>query len=66
MTSVVLDEGVRAGTNVMAGLKQRHVDSRPFFPPVSSFPMFESRAEANPVAVPGGPARASTCRAVTT
>lgn len=51
MTSVVLDE--RAGVSrdkVMAELKERHVDSRPFFPPVSSFPMFKNCAAQNPVA----------------
>ncbi len=34
----------------MAGLKERQIDSRPFFPAMSSFPMFESRQSENPVA----------------
>jgi perosamine synthetase len=51
MASVVLDEGLGVSRDaVVAGLKQRHIDSRPFFPPMSSFPMFASRAETNPVA----------------
>jgi perosamine synthetase len=51
MTSAVLDEGAGVGRDdLMAGLRERHVDSRPFFPALSSFPMFESRAEQNPVA----------------
>jgi perosamine synthetase len=51
MTSVVLDENLGISRNeVLAGLKQRRVDSRPFFPPVSSFPMFQSREAENPVA----------------
>ena len=51
MTSIVLDE--RLGMerdDVIAGLKARHVDSRPFFPPMSSFPMFRSMAAQNTVA----------------
>jgi perosamine synthetase len=51
MSSVVIDDSVGVGRDaVIAGLRQRHIDSRPFFPPMSSFPMFASRAEANPVA----------------
>jgi perosamine synthetase len=51
MTSVVLDEGLGVSRDaVMAGLKERHVDSRPFFPPISSFPMFASCQERNPAA----------------
>ncbi len=51
MTSVVFDEGLGVSRDaVIAGLKERHVDSRPFFPPISSFPMFASCAERNPVA----------------
>lgn len=48
MTSIVL--GDRAGLTrdeVIGGLKQRRVDSRPFFPPMSSFPMFTSCAAQN-------------------
>ncbi|HVA49410.1 MAG TPA: DegT/DnrJ/EryC1/StrS family aminotransferase [Pirellulales bacterium] len=51
MTSIVL--GPRVGISrdgVMAQLKERHVDSRPFFPPASSFPMYANAAERNPVA----------------
>jgi perosamine synthetase len=51
MTSIVLDDRAGIGRDdVMAGLKERHVDSRPFFPPVSSFPMFANGAGRNPVA----------------
>jgi perosamine synthetase len=49
MSSIVLDEGLGISRNdAIAGLKARHVDSRPFFPPMSSFPMFEKAN--NPVA----------------
>jgi perosamine synthetase len=51
MTSIVLAEGIGITRDeVIAALKQRHIDSRPFFPPMSSFPMFQNRASANPVA----------------
>jgi perosamine synthetase len=51
MTSIVLDDALQVDRDdVIAGLKARQVDSRPFFPPISSFPMFESRATQNPVA----------------
>jgi perosamine synthetase len=51
MSSVVLDDRPGVGRDaVIAGLKQWNIDSRPFFPPMSSFPMFASRADANPVA----------------
>jgi perosamine synthetase len=36
--------------DVIKGLKERGVDSRPFFPPMSSFPMFKNQAANNPVA----------------
>jgi perosamine synthetase len=51
MSSAVLDEnlGVRRD-GLMAGLKERHIDSRPFFPPMSSFPMFRCAEDRNPVA----------------
>jgi perosamine synthetase len=51
MSSIVLadDSGVPRDA-VIAGLKQRHIDSRPFFPPMSSFPMFTSCSSRNPVA----------------
>ncbi len=51
MTSIVLNASVRLERDaVIAGLKSRGIDSRPFFPPVSSFPMFRSLAAENPVA----------------
>jgi perosamine synthetase len=51
MTSVVLDGGGRvARDRVMAILKRAGVDSRPFFRPLSSQPMFQSCAARNPVA----------------
>ncbi|HEX4000566.1 MAG TPA: DegT/DnrJ/EryC1/StrS family aminotransferase [Pirellulales bacterium] len=51
MTSVVLgDRFAVTRDEVMAGLRERGVDSRPFFPPLSSFPLFESRKTANPAA----------------
>src|SRR5258708_1975269 len=41
MTSVVLDDDWNVSRDeVIARLKQRGIDSRPFFPPISSFPMF--------------------------
>jgi perosamine synthetase len=51
MSSVVLDEGGSALRNlIMTELKQAGVDSRPFFRPVSSQPMFQVREAQNPVA----------------
>jgi perosamine synthetase len=51
MSSVVLGDKARVGRDdVIKGLKERGVDSRPFFPPMSSFPMFKSCAAENPVA----------------
>lgn len=51
MTSVILDDSLPAGRDeVMAALKSRHIDTRPFFPPISSFPMYEGRAASNLVA----------------
>ncbi len=51
MSSIVLGDEFSLGRDqVMAGLKQRDIDSRPFFLPISSFPMFENRRDANPVA----------------
>ena len=51
MTSIVLNDKSRVGRNeVIKGLKERGVDSRPFFPPMSSFPMFKSCEVQNPVA----------------
>ncbi|HEY2147144.1 MAG TPA: DegT/DnrJ/EryC1/StrS family aminotransferase, partial [Pirellulales bacterium] len=51
MTSVVLGEQLAISRDdVITGLKERGVDSRPFFPAISSFSMFESRERENPVA----------------
>ena len=51
MTSAVLDDGLGVSRDaVIAGLAERHIDTRPFFPPMSSFPMWESCAGRNPVA----------------
>lgn len=51
MTSVILDERLGVSRDqVIAGLRQRSIDSRPFFPPLSSLPMYENRQEQNPVA----------------
>jgi perosamine synthetase len=51
MTSIVLDDSLNIKRdNVLAGLKQFGVDCRPFFPPISTFPMFVSCASQNPVA----------------
>jgi perosamine synthetase len=49
MSSIVLAEECRLGRDeVIAGLKARGVDSRPFFRPISSFPMFTTQAGQNP------------------
>jgi perosamine synthetase len=49
MTSIVLrSEAGVTRDEVMRGLKERRIDSRPFFPPMSSFPMWASRAAENP------------------
>ncbi len=51
MSSIVLGAKAAVSRNdVIKGLKERGVDSRPFFPPMSSFPMFKSCAATNPVA----------------
>ncbi|CAN5563856.1 N/A [soil metagenome] len=51
MTSIVLDEGgARKRDGVMATLKQSGIDSRPFFRPLSSLPMYQNRQDQNPVA----------------
>ncbi len=51
MTSVVLAERLGVSRDdAIAGLKRRGIDSRPFFSPVSSFPMFASRRDINPTA----------------
>ena len=42
MTSIVLERDFRVCRDVlMAKLKERNIDTRPFFPPVSSFSMFK-------------------------
>lgn len=51
MTSVVLGERFAISRDeVMAGLRERGIDSRPFFPALSSFSMFTSRQAENPTA----------------
>lgn len=51
MTSIVLHEGgARRRDQVMQMLKQAGVDSRPFFAPLSSLPMYQSCREQNPIA----------------
>lgn len=51
MTSIILGEKVKFERDeFMAKLKERMVDSRPMFHPISSFPMYESCPEKNPVA----------------
>lgn len=51
MTSIVIERQAGIGRDeVIAGLRQRHVDSRPFFPPLSSLPMFANQQDRNPVA----------------
>ena len=51
MSSLLLEEGgKRRRDGVMASLKQEGIDSRPFFRPLSSFPMYASRADENPIA----------------
>jgi perosamine synthetase len=51
MTSIVLgDRFAVTRDEVMAGLKERQIDSRPFFPALSSFPMFANRQAENPAA----------------
>ena len=43
MTSIVLDRDFRVCRDVlMQKLKERNIDTRPFFPPISSFPMFKN------------------------
>jgi perosamine synthetase len=51
MSSVVLDEAVTPGREqVTCHLKELGIDTRPFFPPLSSFPMFRTPAGPGPVA----------------
>jgi perosamine synthetase len=51
MTSIVLgDRFAVTRDEVIAGLRERQIDSRPFFPPLSSLPMFVGREAENPVA----------------
>jgi perosamine synthetase len=47
MTSVVLSDGIDRDA-LTAALKERGIDSRPFFSPMSSFPMFKNYAAQNP------------------
>jgi perosamine synthetase len=51
MSSIVLEEGGSIGRDgVMAALKLAGIDSRPFFRPISSLPMYQIRKEQNPIA----------------
>ena len=51
MSSLVLDESLRISRDeFMKHLKGRNIDSRPFFYPISSFPMFKDIKVDNPVA----------------
>ena len=51
MSSVVLDEKVSPSREqVTRHLKELGIDTRPFFPPLSSFPMFRTVAGPGPVA----------------
>jgi perosamine synthetase len=51
MTSIVLGPDViHDRDHVMDGLKAGGIDTRPFFPPMSSFPMFRRAEMDNPVA----------------
>lgn len=51
MSSIVLDKSINISRDeFIMKLKERNIDSRPFFSPLSSFPMFKSTTEKNPVA----------------
>lgn len=51
MSSIVLDDAVPISRDdFIKKLKERNIDSRPFFYPVSSFPMFNGSPAHNPVA----------------
>ena len=51
MSSIVLNDTIKFSRDeFMAKLKERNIDSRPMFYPMSSFPMFESCESKNPVA----------------
>ena len=51
MTSIVLgDRFAVTRDEVIAELRERQIDSRPFFPALSSFPMLEGRKAENPTA----------------
>lgn len=51
MSSIVLGDKVKFSRDeFMAKLKERSIDSRPMFYPMSSFDMFDSREDLNPVA----------------
>ena len=66
MTSIVLGKRFAVSRDeVMAGLRERQIDSRPFFPALSSFPMFASRKAENPTAHQLGCPRHQSCPAAT-
>jgi len=49
MSSIILPDDCRISRDaVIDGLRQRGVDSRPFFRPISSFPMFPTQVARNP------------------
>jgi dTDP-4-amino-4,6-dideoxygalactose transaminase/RimJ/RimL family protein N-acetyltransferase len=51
MTSAIVEENASIHRDtLMARLKERNVDTRPIFAPISSFPMFDSCEMTNPVA----------------
>ncbi len=51
MSSIVLNNSIKFSRDEFMGkLKERNIDSRPMFYPMSSFPMFESCESKNPVA----------------
>jgi perosamine synthetase len=51
MSCIVLPEGYPlAADDFRVKLKERNIDTRPFFAPLSSMPMFENRSAQNPAA----------------
>ncbi len=51
MTSIVLDKTLKIKRDrLMDELKKRKIDTRPFFYPISMFPMYKERSYNNPVA----------------
>lgn len=51
MTSIILDNSISiTRDDFIEKMKERNIDTRPFFSPISSFPMFKSMKAINPVA----------------